>query len=475
MKKKPNKRHQKLWQFNSKKSSSQIVEEISESISFDRELYSYDIEGSIAHVRMLLKQKIIKASESTKLIRALKKIEIEIQKGQFNFSISMEDIHTHIENRLIEILGQDGKRIHTGRSRNDQVALDTHLYLRDQIKKQFQLLIHLLSLLLERAKKEVKSVWIGYTHLQIGQPVSLAHYLLAYFWKFSRDIDQLQLAYREANTLPLGSAALAGTNYNIDRKYVAKILGFNSIYPNSMDAVSTRDYQLSYHFFASRFFIHLSRLCEDIIIYNSHEFGYVKLGSNLTTGSSIMPQKKNPDIAELLRGKSARVIGNLHSLLLNLKSLPLTYNRDLQEDKIYLFDSCKQVTNGILGITEILKNIKFDSAKTKESLNKGFAQATDLADHLVANYNTPFREAYSIVGEIVAFCRKKKKTLEQLDISELRKFIPNKFDLPDDFFSLEKSIDRKKGIGSTGFSQIKDQMKDAQKKIISYKKNKLNF
>ena len=458
----------KLWGGRFESGLSSISENISESISFDKILYKQDIQGSIAHVTMLSKQNIVTSSEANKIIKGLKTIEKEIDNNELEFKISLEDIHTHIETRLVELIGSDAKKLHTGRSRNDQVAVDVHLFLKEKIEHQFNSLHILLSQIIELANKEITTIWAGYTHLQIAQPVSLAHYLMVWFWNFYRDSNLLKYAYSEVNVMPLGSAALAGPNYAIDRKITADLLNFKNISFNSIDAVSNRDYQLSYHFFASRFFIHLSRLCEDLIIYNTSEFGYISLGDSVTTGSSIMPQKKNPDIAELLRGKSARVIANLNALMINLKGLPMAYNRDLQEDKIYLFDSCEQVDLGIAGISEIFKSITFHSHKTEKALKTGFALATDLADYLVSSYNISFREAHEITGKIVCYCEDKKITLESLSENDFKANLPENIVLPKDFFTLSKSIERKHGIGSTNPKEIKNQITQAKKLLKSY-------
>ena len=453
---------EKLWGGRFETGLSSISEEISESISFDKRLYLQDIQGSIAHVMMLGKQNIVTTEEQNKIIDGLKIIQTEIENGQFEFKISLEDIHTHIETRLVELIGTEAKKLHTGRSRNDQVAVDVHLYLKNKIENQFVELSKLLNDIIQLSQKEITTVWAGYTHLQIAQPISLAHYLMTWFWNFSRDSNLLKYAYSEVNILPLGAAALAGPNYPIDREYTASQLNFKTVSPNSMDTVSNRDYQLSYHFFASRFFIHISRFCEDMIIYNTSEFGYITLGDAVTTGSSIMPQKRNPDIAELLRGKSARVMANLNALMFNLKGLPMAYNRDLQEDKIYLFDSCDQVDLGIAGIREILKSIQFNSEKTEKALRNGFALATDLADHLVSEYKFSFRDSHEITGKIIKYCEHKKVTLEDLTEEDFITILPKGVILPKDFFSLQKSLYRKQGIGSTNPNSIIEQIKQAE-------------
>ncbi|MDH5716692.1 MAG: argininosuccinate lyase [Spirochaetia bacterium] len=452
-----------LWGGRFESKISKISQEISESISFDKALYKYDIEASLAHAQMLSKQKIITKEQFEKIKAGLLQIQKEIEENKMEFSFELEDIHMHIENRLTEIIGEEGKRLHTGRSRNDQVAVDTHLFLKDNILKQKKLLINLLKTFYEKAKEHKNDIWAGYTHTQIAQPVLLGHYLMAYFWKFQRDLLLLEFAFKEADVSPLGGAALAGANYDIDREFTAKKLGFSSVYENSMDAVSTRDYQLSYHFFAVRLFIHISRICEELIWYNSAEFQYVTMTDKVTTGSSIMPQKKNPDIAEILRGKTGRVAGSLNALLMNLKSLPLTYNRDLQEDKIYLFDTVKQISLGLEGLIEILKNTVFHPQKVEQNLEKGFAQATDIADYLVTTYNLPFREAHELTGKLVKYCESKKITLSQIKETDLTAVWGEKYTLSLKILNLKECINNKQGTGSTSEKEFINQLKKAEK------------
>ena len=462
------KKKKKLWQGRSSSNTSIIAEKISESISFDKKMAHEDIQLNIAYAKMLAKQKIITSKAEKNILNALNKIKKEIENGSFQFFVSLEDIHTHIENRLTELVGDDGKKIHTGRSRNDQVATDTHLYLYKHIKRQTKYLMILLEQILNQARDNIDTIWAGYTHLQIAQPISLAHYLLAWFWKFKRDLDLLMFCSNETDCLALTSAALAGANYPLDEKFLQKELGFSKSYENSLDAISNRDYQLSYHFFASRLFIHISRLCEDLIIYSSTEFCYVSFTDKITTGSSIMPQKKNPDIAEILRGRSGNIIGNLNSLLINLKSLPLAYNRDLQDDKLYLFSTIDSVTLGLQGISEVIDNTIFHPNKVEHALQWGYAAATDLADHLVHGHKVPFREAHHQVAALVSYCEKQKKTLSMLTNEEIKKFIG--ISLEKNFFDLKKSLQRKKTHNPTAPSKVKLQIKKAEKNLTLLKK-----
>lgn len=451
----------KLWHGRFEAPPSKITEEISESISFDHVLYKVDIRASLAHARMLRRIAVLSEQEFTAIEKGLQQVEKEIAAGTMPFSAALEDIHMHVESRLTEIIGEAGKKLHTGRSRNDQVAVDTHLFVREALSEQRADLVKLLEQLLALAKSAKDTVWVGYTHLQIAQPVLLSHYLLAYFWQFARDLELADFTAGSLRHSPLGAAALGGANYAIDRAMTASELGFAAPYANSMDAVANRDYQLNYHFWVTRLFLHISRFCEDIIIYNSTEFGYITLGDAVTTGSSIMPQKKNPDIAELLRGKAGRVNGNLQALITNLKGLPLTYNRDLQEDKVYLFDSIGQARQGLLGMREILQNIRFHEARVVENLSRGFALATDVADYLVREKQTPFREAHAVAGNAVAYAEKHNKRLETLSADDWKSIAGSPLSFPTDFFHPLSSIKRRRGEGSTNPEAVAKQIDQA--------------
>lgn len=452
---------EKLWHGRFEAPPSKITEEISESISFDHVLYKVDIRASLAHARMLAKVGVISEGDFAAIEKGLKQVETEIAAGKLAFSAALEDIHMHVESRLTEIIGDTGKKLHTGRSRNDQVAVDTHLFTREALVEHRKDLTALLAKILQLAEAGQNTVWVGHTHLQIAQPVLLAHYLMAYFWQFARDLELLDFTLASLRFSPLGSAALGGANYPVDRVQTALELGFAEPYPNSMDAVANRDYQLNYHFWATRLYLHISRFCEDTIIYNSTEFGYVTLGDAVTTGSSIMPQKKNPDIAELLRGKAGRVNGNLQALITNLKGLPLTYNRDLQEDKVYLFDSISQARLGLKGIHEILSNIRFNEARVRENLSRGFALATDIADFLVREAGVPFRDAHAVAGNAVAFAEKNGKRLETLTPADWKSIAGKDLDFPKDFFDPLSSIARRQGLGSTNPAAVKEQIQRA--------------
>ncbi|HMZ57237.1 MAG TPA: argininosuccinate lyase [Leptospiraceae bacterium] len=395
------KKETKLWGGRFSSPTSPIMERIGESISFDYKLYHHDILGSRAHSKNLKQMGILTEREFDDIQRGLTQIEKEIEEGKLKFRPELEDIHMHIESRLTELIGSAGKKLHTARSRNDQVAQDVRLYLKDSIVKIQNSLKNLLEAVLKKAEASTDIIMPGYTHLQVAQPIRASHYLLAHFWALYRDFRQFLFAKEINDVLVLGSGALAGVNYPTDRDLIAEELGLSKLSQNSIDAVSQRDHLLNYLFASSQLMIHLSRMSEEIIIFNTVEFSYIQLPDALTTGSSIMPQKKNPDIAELIRGKSARVIGHLNQMMFLLKGLPLAYNRDLQEDKIPVFETEETVLVSLEGMTEMIKSLKFQEKNMKHSLEKGFAAATDLADFLVNRKGVPFRDAYKKVGKAI--------------------------------------------------------------------------
>ena len=454
----------KLWGGRFKQSTDALMETFSASISFDKRLYDCDIEGSIAHCKMLARCKIITSAESKKIIKGLQLILRECDEGRFEFSVRLEDIHMNIESRLREIIGPVAGKLHTARSRNDQVCLDIRLYLRKEIEDIVCELNNLCKALVAIAKKNIDHVIPGYTHLQRAQPVLLSHHLLAYVEMMLRDKERFLDAYKRINVMPLGSAALAGTNFPIDRKLTAKLLRFPEISHNSMDAVADRDFAAEFCSASALVMMHLSRFCEEIVIWNSSEFGFLELSDAFTTGSSIMPQKKNPDAAELIRGKSGRVFGNLVSLLTLMKGLPLAYNKDLQEDKEPLFDTAETVKVCLRIFTDMMKSAKFIPIAKKELEASGFLTATDLADYLVLK-GVPFRDAHEITGKTVAFCLEKEKTLTDISLPELRK-ISKRFDK--DVFehiALNNSVDRKNVYGGTAKKQVRAQITRLTKKL----------
>lgn len=452
------KKNKKLWGGRFTENMSNITEKISASIHFDSRLYMQDIEGSIAHARMLNKAGIISGDDLNSIITGLGQILNEIEDGSFKFDASLEDIHMNIESALTVKIGDAGKRLHTARSRNDQVALDLRLYLRDETHIIQKKLLDLLTLLVNFAEKQIDTVMPGYTHLQIAQPVRLSHHILVYAWQISRDLKRLKLAMDASDIMPLGAGALAGVNYDTDREFLRKELGFKDTTMNSMDTVSDRDFVLDFLYFASVLGMHMSRLCEELILWSTSEFNFIKLSDTVTTGSSIMPQKRNPDVAELIRGKSGRLYGNLISLLTTMKGLPLTYNRDMQEDKEPLFDSVDTVKLCIEGVHEMISSIKVNAQKMKEGLYNNFSTATDVADYLVKK-GLSFRESHEVVGSIVGYCEKNNERFFDLPLETLNSFSSFFADDVKEVIDPEFSTERKKSSGATSKKEIQKQIK----------------
>jgi len=451
------KEQRKPWGGRFQEPTHELVEAFTASISYDRRLFRYDIEGSIAHARMLARQGIISGNEARSIARGLKGILKEIEAGSFEFSSADEDIHMAIEKALIQRIGDAGAKLHTGRSRNDQVALDIRLYLRAEILEMVEAVTSLKGVFLELAKEEAQTILPGYTHLQKAQPVLLAHYLLAYREMLDRDESRLRDCYRRVNVLPLGAAALAGTSLPVDRAYVARLLRFPEISRNSMDTVSDRDFIAEFLFVASLIMMHLSRFCEDLILWSTGEFNFVEIADAFTTGSSIMPQKKNPDVAELIRGKTGRIYGNLVALLTLLKGLPMSYNRDLQEDKEPLFDTVDTVKASLKILAEMSRHLKFNRATMRQQAEGGFSTATDLAEYLVIK-GVPFREAHGIVGKLVRFCIESQKELASLSLTEFGSFSPL---IGEDVYaclSLDNSVGSRKSYGGTAGDQVREQI-----------------
>ncbi|PIR00809.1 MAG: argininosuccinate lyase [Nitrospinae bacterium CG11_big_fil_rev_8_21_14_0_20_45_15] len=461
----------KLWGGRFTKSTDHLMEQFSASISYDQRLYPYDIEGSIAHCKMLEKCKIIKSTESKKIIAGLQKILKEFERGEFKCDEKLEDIHMNIESRLTQMIGPVAGKLHTARSRNDQVCLDVRLYLREETRDIESAMGNLCQTLLKLARKHIDWIVPGYTHMQRAQPIRFSHHLLAYMEMILRDRERMRDMYKRINIMPLGSAALAGTNFPIDRNYTAKLLKFPEITHNSMDAVSDRDFLIEFCSTSAIIMMHLSRFCEEIILWSTSEFDFMELSDAYSTGSSIMPQKKNPDSAELIRGKTGRVYGNLVSLLSMMKSLPLAYNRDLQEDKEPLFDTVDTVFQSVALMNEMLKTARWKKIPQEKLSARGFLTATDLADYLAQN-GTPFREAHEITGKTVAYCLKNNKTLETVTLEELQALSPK---IQKDVFahiSMEGSADRKNVYGGTAKNQIEKQIKRLEKKLKTYPKIK---
>ena len=454
----------KLWggRFVAKTATS--VEAFTASIHFDARLYKHDIAGSRAHAKMLSKQGLISNEECDLILKGLAEIEREIDSGTFVFRPELEDVHMNIEKALAVKIGAPGEKLHTARSRNDQVALDIRLYLRDEINRLIDLLTDLQKAFVGLARLYLGAVMPGYTHLQRAQPVLVSHHLLAYYEMFGRDKERLADCLKRVNILPLGSAALAGTGLPIDREFVAAELDFPKVTANSMDTVGDRDFAVEFVAAASLVQLHLSRLSEELVLWASEEFKFIRLADSYCTGSSIMPQKKNPDIPELIRGKSGRVVGNLMSLLTLLKGLPLTYNRDLQEDKEPIFDTVDTVSQSVTIATELLQNMEFLTDRMDQATNGGYMTATDLADYLVTK-QVPFRQAHSIVGKTVAYCIEQGKELEELTIEEMRAF-SGKIDT--DVFgvlSVKGSVASRISFGGTSLVQVEKALKQAEEAL----------
>jgi len=413
-------RSNKAWSGRFSDPTFRDVETFTESISVDKRLYTHDIMGSIAHCRMLARQRILTVKEARQIEQALREIEKEIREGRLTLSVQFEDIHMNIEHRLMEKLGKTGGKLHTARSRNDQVSLDTRLYLIEELGRIRESLTGILEVILDRAIESLDILVPGYTHLQRAQPVRLAHHLLAYFEMFLRDRERLVQLLERVSVMPLGAGALAGTSFSIDPSYVATNLRFSRVFANSMDAVSDRDFVIECSFVASLIMMHLSRWAEELIIWATEEFGFVELPDSYCTGSSMMPQKKNPDVLELIRGKTARVYGDVMALLSLMKALPLTYNRDMQEDKEPLFHAVDTARDSLEIFQMIIRAVRFHSDRMRESIERGFLNATDLADYLVRK-GVPFRDAHGIAGKAVAACLDKGKRLEELSMDEWRK------------------------------------------------------
>lgn len=413
----------KLWGGRFTKQSDRLTEDFNASIAVDSRMYREDIAGSIAHAKMLAKQGIITHGEKDQIVAGLQEILAGLEAGQLEFTVAAEDVHMNIETFLIAKIGEVGKKLHTARSRNDQVALDVRLYLREEAEAIKTLILNLEETLLHLAEKHTETIMPGYTHMQKAQPVTLAHHLLAYFEMLRRDADRLQDCVKRLNSMPLGSGALAGTGFRLDREFVKTQLAFDSITRNSLDAVSDRDFALEFCSFASILMMHLSRFSEELILWSTEEFGFVELDDAYTTGSSIMPQKKNPDLAELVRGKIGRVYGDLITLLTLMKALPLAYNKDMQEDKEALFDAIDTVKKCLMVYEPMLRTARFRTDKMLQGAKGGFTNATDLADYL-AGKGLPFRDAHAVVGRAVLYCLEKGRVLEDISLEEYKDFSP---------------------------------------------------
>lgn len=458
---------QKTWSQRFESALHPAIARFNASIGFDIELIEYDITGSIAHAKMLGHTKIISAQEAAQLVTGLEQIRQEYRQGKFTPGIDAEDVHFAVERRLTELVGDVGKKLHTARSRNDQVGTDIRLYLRDQIKQIRQAIREFQGVLLDLAEIHIQTLIPGYTHLQRAQPVSLAHHLMAYFHMTQRDWERLGDVNQRVNISPLGSGALAGTTFPIDRHYTAELLQFDKVYANSMDAVSDRDFAIEFLASASIIMVHLSRLSEEVILWSSQEFSFVKLKDSCATGSSIMPQKKNPDVPELVRGKTGRVCGHLQALLVLMKGLPLAYNKDLQDDKEAIFDTVKTVKACLEAMTILLQEgLEFSTPRLAAAVAEDFSNATDVADYLAAR-GVPFREAYNLVGKVVKTCIAAGKLLKDLSIEEWKALHPA-FE-PDIYQAIapQQVVAARNSYGGTGFEQVSQAITSARQLITA--------
>ena len=455
---------EKLWQGRFEQPTNKQVEEYTASVQFDSRLYRYDIEGSIAHCRMLGRCKIISHDDANLIVENLGEILREIERGKLEFESSQEDIHMAIEKRLLQRIGEVGGKLHTARSRNDQICLDMRLYVRDVISQCLVLIHELQKVLLKMAEQNLQVVMPGYTHLQHAQPVLLSHHLMAYFEMFSRDYQRFQGCLERTNVFPLGSAALAGTTYPIDMEWTASYLKFPRLTANSIDAVADRDYLVEFCSASAILMMHVSRMAEELILWSTTEFAFIEISDAFCTGSSIMPQKKNPDVPELMRGKTARTYGNLMSILSLVKALPLAYNRDLQEDKEPVFDTADTVVSTLRLLSKLLPAVTFHKERMENMASEGFTLATDLADYLVRR-GIPFRKAHFIVGQVVQFCIQHNKQLHECTLEELKAFHKG-FDLDVfPFLNVISAIDQRVSPGGTATSRVDEALARARKDL----------
>ena len=454
----------KLWGGRFSKDPDQMVLEFDECVEIGNRMYEQDILGSIAHATMLGEQGIISKEDADAIVQGLNEILADARNGKITWTIDAEDIHMNVETLLIERIGEAGKRLHTGRSRNDQVALDNHMIVMGACENAGKLLKELVSQLLETASQHLDTAMPGYTHLQHAQPITLAHHLMAYVQMFLRDIAHFGFAYDQADEMPLGSGALAGTTYPLDRTRVQELLSFSRITMNSLDGVSNRDYFIDYLSAASLVMMHLTRFCEELILWCSSEFAFIEMDDAFATGSSIMPQKKNPDVAELIRGKSGRVFGDLLGLLTTMKGLPLSYNKDMQEDKELFYDASDTLEHCLAVFTAMFKKLSYNKETMAKAALDGFTNATDCADYLVKN-GIPFRDAHRISGELVAYCIQNKKTLLELSLEEYRQFSPIFDDTIYDAISLATCIGKRNIPGAPAPDAVKASIEEAKRRL----------
>ena len=446
--------------------TNEFVEAFTASVSFDQRLYEYDIQGSIAHAKMLAQVGVLTAEECTQIVEGLKEIQQEIMRGEFKWQIALEDVHMNIETRLTSKIGPVGKKLHTGRSRNDQVATDIRLYLRYEIDQIKTALIRLINVLANIAEREAETIMPGLTHLQSAQPITYGHHLLAWCEMLVRDRERLQDCRKRVNSLPLGAAALAGTSFPIDRHYTAQLLGFETVAENSLDAVSDRDFAIEFTATAAILMMHMSRFSEELILWSSAQFNFIELSDAFCTGSSIMPQKKNPDVPELVRGKTGRVYGHLTNLLTLMKSQPLAYNKDNQEDKEPLFDTIDTLKGCLRIFAEMLPTIQIHHDQMRKAAQRGFTTATDLADYLVRK-GVPFRDAHEIVGKAVQYCLENQCDLESLNLAVLQSFSPLISQDVYHILTLEGSMNARNHLGGTAPIQVKAAVQRLRKRLLN--------
>ncbi len=459
---------EKLWGGRFQKSTDKKVDDFNSSIRFDKRMYKQDIRGSIAHAKMLGKQGIISKEDSKEIVDELKNILEDINEGKVEFLIDAEDIHMNIEKILTDRIGEAGKRLHTGRSRNDQVALDLRMYLIDETEELLEMLLHAMEVLVSIAKEHTETIMPGYTHLQKAQPITFAHHTMAYFEMFKRDYSRLCDCRTRTSVMPLGSGALAATTYNLDREFVMHELGFDEVTMNSLDGVSDRDFVIELASCLSMIMMHLSRFCEELILWSSNEFSFVEMDDAFSTGSSIMPQKKNPDVAELIRGKTGRVYGHLMGLLTTMKGIPLAYNKDMQEDKEPIFDALDTVKLCLPVFCDMIATMKINKENMLKGSKGGFTNATDVADYLVKK-GLPFREAHAVVGKMVFYALENNLALDDLSMNEFKDF--SDIIEPDiyDAISMETCVNDRKIIGGPARKTVEKAIKIAQKYIDSIK------
>ena len=462
--------NKKLWGGRFEKTTDEMINEFQASIGFDKRLYREDIDGSIAHATMLAEQKIISDDDRDRIIDGLEKIRAEIDRGDFQFSVELEDIHMNIEKALTDRIGAAGARLHTARSRNDQVALDMHMHVKRQTREVQRLIIDLRRALVDCAAKHRDVIMPGYTHLQRAQPILFAHHMLAYASMLARDFDRFDGVYQRADIMPLGSGALAGTTFPIDRNRTAKLLGFDRIYDNSLDAVSDRDYVMEFLSAASILMVHLSRLSEELILWCSREFSFVELDDAHCTGSSMMPQKKNPDVPELVRGKTGRVLGHLMAMLTTVKSLPLAYNKDLQEDKEGLFDAIDTIKFSLSVFAQLIDGMKIKADNMRRAVEEDFSNATDLADYLVRR-GMPFRETHAIAGRIVHDCIARGIYLKDMTVDEYKKYSPLFDEDVLEAIKPETCVANRNSLGGTSYRQVERQIGSHRTQIDAARKS----